>query len=200
MITPIIKLVQDSIHLIEQERQRGVKAFETASKVEGYRLQKLLKADLKAGKAGPVTFDPLTEIAKAMGKPKNRTPLQKFARLVGYQSQRQDTKFFVWVGWLGLRRRGKFGLSASYERILTEMQAGKRFPVSEELRKKIREWGYGPSKRKSAEAKYFFIRQATTTFVLKARNAIQPFWDAHRDEAQRNVKSNFERKMRGERI
>lgn len=200
MIGASIKLVKNNIHLIEEERKRGVKSFETASKVEGFRLMKLLKQDLKEGKAGPVRFDPLTEIAKAMGKPKDRTPYQKFARLIGYQSQRQGERFFVWVGWLGLRRKGRFGLSASYERILTEMQTGKQFPVTEELRKRIGEWGYARRRRKAAEARYFFIRRSTTRFMLRARNAIQPFWDAHKAEARTNVARNFERKMRGERI
>ncbi len=48
--------------------------------------------------------------------------------------------------------------------------------------------------------KYYFLRKATSTLTTPPRPIIVPFWSAHKGEAERNIVSNFNRKMRGERI
>jgi len=200
MINPAIRVIENNVKQIAIDRERAVKAFETASRVEGYRLMKLLKADLMSGKIAGSTTAPLGEIAKAMGKPKNRAPYRKLARLVGYKARRTGSKYSVWVGWLGMRQRGDFRLSKSYERILTRMQEGAQYDIPDDLRRTLAQYGATRRRRNDPKAKYFFLRKTTTRFRLPPRPAIDRFRAAHLEESRRQVVRNFERKMKGERI
>ena len=58
----------------------------------------------------------------------------------------------------------------------------------------------GQSGRNKGKAIYFFLRKETTTFTTPARDVIDAFWASHQGEVMGNIRSNFERKMRGERI
>jgi hypothetical protein len=49
-------------------------------------------------------------------------------------------------------------------------------------------------------AKYFALRKSTQRFHTPARPIIEPFWGAHQAEALGNIRSNFRRKLAGERV
>lgn len=61
---------------------------------------------------------------------------------------------------------------------------------------------FGAEKKKAgdSEAKYFFLRKSTTSFRLPPRGIIDAFWERHKEEATANIKENYERILKGERI
>lgn len=116
-------------------------------------------------------------------------------------------------------------LSRSWKRLLTEHQEG----FSRTTTRKQREWardigielsGYGKTadvsagrygwqrkrtktgraKRANPKAKYFLWRKDVTLHKTPARPIIVPFWEANKEVTWREIRENYIRKLRGERI
>lgn len=198
------------------------KTAEIAVRVQASKLQFLLKMDLRFGKAGNRAFAPLRAISK--GNPASqRRPLSGLSRAVRYWS---DGRGSFSVGFnsgavvnmkgmgsvstsmvksvsQGLKeRRVSNRLSASWIRIADASQEGYSTRISSWRRKMLaREGGRFQKKKKHQEyQRFFFLRKTTTIGIVPARPIIEPFWDEHEKESAANIVSNFERKMRGERI
>lgn len=195
----VVKELDRTVNEIRGAAQKVQKASQTALKVEGFRLMNLLKEDLRQGQAGAGAFDPLTEIARRLGKRKNRKPLSRLAVAVRYAAETRNQSFAVAIGFLEGGTRAK-RVSKSWTRIARAVQEGFAAPITEEKRRAILDVGESLRKRKAREAKYFFLRKTTTVFKTPPRPIIEPFLAAHRNEIGPNVMAAFERKMKGERI
>jgi hypothetical protein len=193
----LVKIAAD----LKANAEKVRKASRTALKIEGYRLRELLQKDLRRGEAGASAFSPLTEIAKRLGKPKDRKPLSRLAVAVRCEMEPRPSGAAMQIGFLvpNVQKRGN-RMSKSWLRIAQAAQEGSETPFTEERRRALLSVGERMRKRKEPEAKYFFLRKTTTRFKTPARPIIEPFLQAHRAEIGPNVKDNFERKMRGERI
>lgn len=174
----------------EQAKQQ--KALNTAIKVEGYRLRKVLQQEIRQGAPGGKKFAPLSIIAKKRFGNRRTGPLSKLAVAVRYWVPERNP-IEMHVGWTGPK------ISKSWKRIARWHQKGFAFPVTEELRRALRRRGARLPKR-SKFRRYFFLRKTTMEFHVPPRPIIDPFWRTHEDEAWCNIRHNWKRKMRGERI
>lgn len=173
------------------------KAAETAAKVEGYRLMKLLKKELQAGAPGGKKLAPLQVITRGL---RIRQPLAKLAKVVRYKAIRKSGKSKVSIGFLSIAS------SAAWIRIAKKQQVGFRYspdsmtPSGRTTLRKYFVRAGSKMGRRSKLRKYFFLRKTTDSLDVPARPIVNPFWQAHELETARNIKTNFNRKMRGERI
>ena len=198
-IGPEIRLVVANMRAFKAEMDKADKARrkagQTAVKVEGYRLMKVLKGEMRAGAPGGRKLEPLRVISG--GKP-NRKPLAALARnAVRYMAMGRGAHFQVSVGFLFVKS------SHSWVRIAARQQEG--FTTAADsiaaggtatLRQSFIRRGSALGK-KNARSKYFFLRKSTKELRTPARPVIDPFWAAHELEAERNIISNFNRKLAG---
>ena len=87
----VTKLQKD----LKAERTRAKKALSTAVKVEGYRLRKVMKAEIRKGAPGGRPFKGLSMIRRIMwgpesGRLKVNRPLKRLAIAIRYYIKRQD--------------------------------------------------------------------------------------------------------------
>ncbi len=184
----------------ELDKADGVrkKSAETAVKVEMYRLKGALAKDLRGGGAGGTTFAPLRVVSR--GTSATRKPLARLAQAVRYEVKREQGKATFSVGFTGPQT------SKSWMGIASTVQDGASFNPDMRLfgstlkRLWIRIGSDYRKGRGKSVAKYYFLRKTTTSLRLPPRPIIDPFWKANQSTAQRNIMSNFERKMKGERI
>jgi hypothetical protein len=195
----VIKNWSDFQKALDKAEDNRQKAAETAVKVEMYRLKKALADDLKSGSAGGNKFSPLQVVSR--GTNTKRKPLARLAAGVRYEvkSTGKDQTSYR-VGFTGPQS------SKSWLRIAHSAQDGGTISPDKKvfgstIRKLWIKIGADYKKgRGKAIAKYFFLRKSTTQLVLPPRPIIDPFWEANQATSQRNIMSNFERKMKGERI
>lgn len=174
------------------------KAAEISAKVEGFRLKEILQKEIEAGAPGGRQFDPLSEIARRMRRPMNRTPLRRLAKIVRIAYGKDGGKYTVKLGFVD-PYKGTSSLSKSWKRIAERQQAGFTHRITGVRRRAILLTAYGMGKRARGR-KYLFLKKATQDFKTPARPIIDPFWAAHKAEADRNIQRNFARKLAGERI
>lgn len=175
------------------DKQR-LKAATTAAKVEGYRLMGELKKELKQGAPGGHQLAPLRHISKGSY---NRKPGARMAKAVRYATHGTDGNSKVMVGFLQIKSSNAWIRIAQAQQEGSSVGADKPTPVGSTYRILFRRIGSHASKRIQ---RYYFLRGATKQLETPARPMIDPFWLAHKAEAELNVKSNFNRKMAGERI
>jgi hypothetical protein len=194
----IIRDLDKTVKEINAEEARTKKAAETAVKVEGYRLMKLLKEEIKAGAPGGREFSPLTEIAKRTGSSQNRKPLSRLAIPVRYKTTRNNNRFEFNLGFIAEKT------SKSWMKIAGLQTEGGSIPVDDETRRYIKLWGIvlkiKKDKKSKEMAKYFFLLPSTVRFRIPARPIMEPFESKYASGILSNIKSNFERKMKGETI
>jgi len=145
--------------------------------------------EIRAGAPGGKRFAPLSMIAR---RGRDRQPLRRFAGLVRYWLASRDP-VEMHVGFTGR------SLGQSWQNLITRHQAGFTSEMRPERRMGLIRAGFGYGKR-SSYRKYHMLRKSTRVFRTPARPIIDPFWAAHAGDAWRNLRSNFIRKMRGERI
>jgi len=201
----VAKDIDKTLRDIKAEKTRVRRAGEIASRVEGFRLMKLLKEEIRAGRPGGMRLSPLTQIARRTRRKLNRKPLERLAVPVRYRASRGGDKYTVQVGYLtedignaAVKSRNR--ISKSWARIVKFQQEGGSIPVTPDLRRALIDIGARLKKRRVREANVFFLKKSTRRLQVKPRPIIAPFWRAYRREAERNIERNFERKMRGERI
>jgi hypothetical protein len=190
------------------DKARG-NAARVALRVEAQRLRLQLKKEIRAGAPGGHALSPLSILARRTRD--GRKPLARLAIPVRYWESAEHSMpgikgFSVGfnggtvVGMSG-EARTKNQISKSWIRIATFQQEGGQVELTKERRLAIIRMG-GKLKKQGweGEAKYYFLRKPVRPHRVPARRIIDPFWDAHRPEAARNIVSNYERKLRGERI
>lgn len=184
---------------LETDAKRARSASSAAAKVEGYRLMKEMKAEIRAGDPGGKAFSPLSVIrsGKLSG---GRKALARLAIAPRYATIAQGEQSKTMVGFLSVK------LSRKWVQIADKHQDG--FSESADsfqwggttLRKRFARIGAALKKKNPALARYYFLKKSTTTLRTPARLVIVPFWNKHQTQAVTNIVTNFERKMRGERI
>jgi len=181
---------------LKTESMRQEKALNTSVKVEGFRLMRLLKKQIREGAPGGRKFHPLTFLARAWGaKGKGiaaNKPLRRLAIAVRYFVKDQRP-FDMRIGWTGPKT------SASWKRIAEKQQQGFVADMSRSRREFFMRKGARMGKR-SVARKYMFVRKSTTRFKTPARPILDPFWRAEEHRAWRNIQRNFRLKMKGQRI
>ena len=201
---------------LESDDKARVKAGQTSAKVEGFRLHKVLKKELRSGAPGGRRLQPLRRISTGGRK---RNPMSRFAKAVRYRASEAVGNFAVQIGFLNWRVPGesKNPDGTPYMRLSRRasgtnwikkadmhqrgfsFSADKRSPIGSTYRQLFRRIGSSYGKR-SLIRRFFFLKKSTKDLVVPARPMIDPFWTAHQLEASRNIISNFKRKMQGERI
>lgn len=176
---------------LKAEGRRQKKALDTAVRVEGFRLMRLLKAEIRRGAPGGKRFAPLSYIARWAHRGRN-TPLRRLAVAVRYFVAERNP-LHLHIGWSGPR------VSQRWRYLAKILQEGFDRDVDDRTRADILSIGSRMTSRRVAR-KYHFLKKSTTRFRTPARPIIDPFWRAHEDDARRNISRNFRRKMRGERI
>jgi len=197
----VVKRINTNINRFKARLQKAwqlrKKASETATRVEAFRLSRLLKEEIRQGAPGGRPFSPLTEMAKRLRRPANRTPLRRLAVPIRYAAIRAAGKYRVSIGFVD-PGRGR-PLSKSWKRIAKIHQEGFTQALTEQKRMGIIHVGARLTRRVRNRF-YLFLRKSTQRLRTPARPIIDPFWKAHRRQAERNIERNFERKLRGERI
>jgi hypothetical protein len=190
-----------AITWLKRERDHARKSQATAIKVEGYRARKLLIKEIRAGSPGGRPFAPLAEVSKAYkgnylqgrrGYSRRRKALRRSADVVRYHITDKDP-FTMAIGWTGPR------VSKSWKRIMQKQQKGFTANIDEAT---VRYWASlgGKLSRRSPRRKYYFLKKTTRKSRTPARPIIDPFFKQYQDDMLRNIRENFRRKMRGERI
>lgn len=200
-IRGINKLKRD----LKAESRRQNKAMVTAIKVEAFRLRNEMKKEIRKGAPGGQKFAPLSYLARYWSdKPGMRTrmrpnrPLAALARAVHYHVK-DGNPLDVRVGFTGPR------LSKTWKRIARMHQEGfvhqmDQGKYSADFKRAFLARTGGKLGRRSKTRKYLFIKKSTKTFHTPERPIVEPFWESRRTEALVNIRNNFRRKMRGERI
>ncbi len=177
---------------LKKAQDEKAKALSTSIKVEAFRLSKILKDEIRSGAPGGNTFRPLTFLARRKAKStRPNKPLAKLALPVRYDVTNQSP-FTVAIGWTNK-------VSSSWKQIAERQQEGFESRVTDRRRRFFRHKADDLSAR-SPNRKFLFLRDQTTELSTPARPIIEPFYKAHQFEAWEKIRSNFRRKMRGEKI
>ncbi len=195
MINVTIKGAESLVRELKTEEEREKKALATAIRVEGFRLMKTLKREIRQGAPGGSRFKPLAKIASSRRRGRSRRSskaLQKAAMAVRYFVPSREP-FEMRIGWVGPQ------VSKSWKRLMAIQQEGFTREITGKQRRFFRHRG-AELRERDPSRKYFFLRKRTRTFKTPARPVMDPFWAAYHDEAWRNIRRNFRRKLRGERI
>lgn len=220
---PAFKNLASSIRTFQSEltaadAQRR-KAAQTAVRIEGYRLAKVLKTEIKAGAPGGHKFKPLGDIARLRGRA-GRTPLARLAIPVRYWVQNYGGRYSVSVGYQDRAVMSSAGntsrnhqLSKSWLAIVRSQISGATFDPgrfdrhttawTRSDRTEILTSAFG-GRRGKKQLKpgrdKFLLRRSTRTMRIPARPIIDPFWAKHRAEAMANIERNFIAKLAGQKI
>lgn len=194
---------------LEASRKEEVRALETAIKVEAFNIRKVLREQIKQGAPGGRPFAPLSVIgAHSLGRGRfsktrrSRRALRKLATALRYDVDRSPN-FQVTIGW----PRGLRSLARAH-------QEGQTRPATEDLKRFLRRaggqlrgrWAMGRGRSggyhfsENRFARYFFLRKETKQLRTPARPIMDPFWGIYQQRAWRNIRQNFIKKSRGERI
>ena len=218
----VIKGVLDLKKNLDKYEFSMAKNMNTAFRVTGYRLKNKLQKEIRAGAPGGSKFSPLTVIASRWFYTKRRKSgaLARLAIGVRYHIPNTITPLLQ-VGFVGptnyreyiemVNSGFKFGnsgtsyrgldpknmTSKSWRRLADIHQRGFKKNVTEPMRLSLYRWA---DKVRGPDSRYFRIKKSTTQFENTPRLIIDPFWDNNRDDAIKEIRVNWERKMRGERI
>ncbi|MCK5541713.1 MAG: hypothetical protein KAI40_03400 [Desulfobacterales bacterium] len=186
-----IKGIGNVIKGIKKAGRDVDKALNTAVKVEGFVLKRILQKEIRAGKPGGKAFTPLSFIARRLhGRRPNRKPLEKLASVVRYQVTQNP--FSVMVGWVGKNQR-------TWRKLAKAQQEGFKRAISPGQRRLMTYQGASLGKVEGGSTP-FFLRKTTQFFTTPAREIMSPFWQAHERSANRNISNNFKKKLKGIRI
>jgi len=192
MLNISIKGMSKTLKYFKAESKAQKKDLQTAIKVEGFRLMRLLKHQIREGAPGGKRFVPLSFISRyALGRRRNN-PLRRLALGVRYYVPRTDQPEFHF-GWTGPR------VSKSWKRLAEKHQEGFTSRITDEQRAWLRRRTTSKDVPERYKV-YFRIPIKRKTFTTPARPILEPFWKASRAMALRNIGNNYSRKRRGERI
>lgn len=213
-----VRGIQDLYRQVGVFDQQSRKALNTAIRVEGYRLMRLLQRQVRQGAPGGRRFAPLSFIARVMGHRGRNEPLKALSQAVKYLVPKSDPIEFRF-GFVGpvnrsmqreMGARGSQLISKSWLYIAKALQEGVDLPAEREIKRGARtreaafaRYGARQSGRRGvhqARSRYFFIRKTTRRYHTPARPIIDPFWRAERSGVSDRIRDNFRRKLAGERI
>lgn len=192
------------------------KALETAVKVEGFRLRRMMSDEIKNGAPGGRRFKPLRHITP---KRKNAKPLQRLAKMVRYKIDFGRDGIEMHIGFIaGMLRKGGWGggkystwhhiAKIQQEGFLLERgklerplgsYRGSRQYIENFITRTFRK-GIRLKKKGDSLAKYYFSIKSKKHYRIPARPILEPFWRMHNREAWQNIRKNFRRKLAGHRI
>lgn len=181
-------------------------AYATAVKVEGYRLMRLLRSEIKAGAPGGKSFDRLSFIGRRMKlkvrgagtwvrQSPDRNALSQLATAVRYSIK--NNPFSMTVGFVN--PPGSNHISNAWRRLAKDQQSGFTRGVTKKQRTAFARRG-GELGTVDGGDTPFFLRKTTISMTTPSRPIIAPFWQAHQRAAAANIRDNFKRKLAGERI
>jgi hypothetical protein len=176
---------------IKRGRAKSVKAMNTALKIQAFQLKKQLQKDLRQGKAGQRSFNPLSFISRRANARPNRKALSKMALGIRYRIAKKDP-FKVEIGFVKT-------VSKSFRNLATKHQKGFSKVISEKQRGFIINRGAKLGKI-AGGATPFFLSKNTRIFTTPARPIIDPFWRANQAQAAKKIRQNYRAKMKGLRI
>jgi len=205
MIKAQLRGVKKIDSLIAAEKRKQKRAMNTAVKVEGFRRMRQLRDQVRRGEpAGHPYAHPLSRIArrtKTGRLRKNQAPLYRMARFVRYDAQYRGGDIQLQFGFVGGARSR---LATSYKALIQKHQAGVDILYGgsrTELGRRLARIGGKLKKKNDPDARYFFLRKTTGRAVdIPSRDIVDTFYKRYRDDMLRNIKNNFRRKQRGERI
>lgn len=193
VVNATIKGIKTYARTLDKEQKRQHRALYTALRVEGYRLTQQLKKEIRAGNPGGNKLKGLSFLARLRksGRLKPDKPLIGLAAALRYKTKYSPME--VRFGWEGT------GASDSWRYIAKQAALGYSIGISHQKRVIFARKGAALGKRSSAR-KYHFLKKSTTSAKVPQREIMEPFWAANRRDAIANIKKNFRRKLRGERI
>lgn len=212
MITATVKGLSKLQKAVKAESKRQNKALERAIRVEGYRIRKEMKEEMRAGAPGGQRFAPLSFIARrASARPRPNNPLTaktdpwgighggySMANAIRY-GVKSRSPFSLAIGWTDADVAGRYKLSESWKRLARIHQKGFTRGVTEFQRRWLANRGAALGTIEGGRTP-FFLKKSTRYFHTPARPVIDPYWRKHKGESLRNIRSNFLRKLKGERI
>lgn len=196
------------------------KNMNTAFRITGFRLKNELQKEIRAGAPGGSKFAPLTVIAsKWFYNRRKLGPLARLAFGIRYYIPNTATPLLQ-IGFVGpVNRReqlemtqsgfrfGKGGMyrgisvgnmtSKSWRNLADMHQRGFKRHVSEAQRVSLYRRA---SRLRPPYSEYLKVKKSTTTFETDSRLMIDPFWSVNKASAIAEIRLNWERKMKGERI
>lgn len=182
---------------MKREESRVRKASITAAKIEGYRLARELKGEMRASVPGGKKLHPLSVIRSGRLSG-GRKPLSRMAITPRYATVTQGNTSKTMIGFLKIKLSKRWIQLADKHQDGFQVGADSPTPIGSTYRKMFARIGASIKNKKIA--KYYFLRKSTKVLKTPARMIIVPFWKSHQTEAARNIKWNFERKMLGQRI
>jgi hypothetical protein len=183
--------------VVNAEGKRQRKALELAIRRKGYRLRRELQDRIRKGEPAPGhELKPLTFLARGLGIQTSRRvrknwPLVRFAAFVRYEIEKMP--FQMRIGFTGPRVSKKIkDLVVKHEKGFTRAisQALRRYIIAEGVRRGKIEGGRMP----------YFLKKSTRVFRTPSRPIIGPFWEDVKKDVFLDIRQDFRRKMRGERI
>jgi hypothetical protein len=223
----LIKSIKKVVDELKADQKREIKAADTAIRVEGYRLKRLLQEEIRNARPGGKRFAVLSKMRsmdqahKKDGIRARSQALRRLAVSVRYGIPRKSPIIMA-IGWVGPRystspyqgfqgyRSEKWSrntvLSGSWRRLAAFHQSGFTSNVTAVDNKFFAGRGgalqkfRGIDNRRASASKVFFLKKSTKTMKTPARPIIEPFWNAHESDVWRNIRSNYIRKLAGERI
>lgn len=177
--------------ILKSESKRQDKALQLAIRVEGFRLMRLLKEQVKKGSPGGRRFKKLSYLSRAWGGKGRLRPDRPLSRLaVAIRYQIRNDPYSMQIGWVGPR------VSKSWKRIAEKQQEGFDSPVSEARRAYFAGKG-GRMGKRSVAKRFMFLRKGTKNFKTPARPILDPFWKEQRHQAILNIRKNHLTALRG---
>jgi hypothetical protein len=203
-----VKALQRDLEAYDKKR---IKAYQTAVKVGGFGLFKTFKEEVAAGRPGGKNLSPLSQIAKrtktGRRRKKARKPLSSLAPMVRYKATTNNGQLNVDVGFISPKINTR-----SWKQLVNLHQEGGAVDTlysgsRTELGRRLAGIGGRLKKAGDPDSKFFFLRKhagrslgSVAGMMIPSRPEIEPLWDAHKKDAEKNIVLNFHRKMQGERI
>lgn len=205
MITTQIKGIKKLHQSLKAESKRQKKALEIAIRVEAFKRMRQLRDQIKKGIPGNHPYkSQLSEIArrtKTGREKKNQIPLYKLSRLIRYQVEYKFGRPVFSFGFVS-GRAGR--LSSSWKKLLLAHEEGTDVLYTgsrTELGRRFARIGGRLKKKGDPDARFFFLRRMTGRRIgIPQRAMIDPFWDAYGDDMWHNIRNDYRRKLKGERI
>jgi len=186
------KGLESARNKLEKKARDTDKAKDTALKVTGFRLTRLLNREIRQGAPGGRKFEPLSWIARG-----SRTRKKPFSWVrARYSVERSRHGAIVHVGF---PRSGRGALPKHQIALVEKLQAGYEIQRTPKMRRYFARKGAELGSR-ARRRKYYFFRKDVTRHKIPERRIIDPFWDRHEAETRRNIPELIKRKLRGERI
>lgn len=205
-----IKGAKKVARYLDRSKKATDKALHTAVKVEGFRMMRLLKKQIKQGRPGNRALAPLSFIGRRLDRKvgrnidetrrqsPNRPPMTRMAQGIKYRIKNSHP-FSMTVGFVAPTGRSQDHKQGSWRHLARQHAMGFTRKITPELRGRVIRKGGVLGKIEGGDSP-FFLKRSTRRFRTPARPLVEPFWQANQMVARMNIDRNFKRKLRGERI